>query len=165
MVPPPAALRMHHPLDEADMAVTGAVIVRAVDIAGLVGVSMVPAMIGDPFEHRALHRHRSDRGEQRPHDRTAAEAAVDEVAMHEADADGGHHKRADEDRNLDPANALREAPDQRPDRTCDHHAERDIGIEKLGVYHRAFDKHAPYWWHFPVRTLLRHHALNCGHFN
>jgi hypothetical protein len=42
---------MLHPFDEADMAVADSVIVRAVNIAGFVGVKMVPAMIGDPFEH------------------------------------------------------------------------------------------------------------------
>jgi len=115
------------------------------------------------YEH-PLHRHRGDRTEERPHDRTAAEAPVHEQAMHgQADPDRAHRKRADEDRNLHPADALRECPDQRRDRTCDQNAERDVGIAKLGVHHRAFDEHS--WWHFLVRTFRRHPPLNCGHFS
>ncbi len=66
MVEHPGALRMHHPLDKADIAIADAVIVRAVDIAGFVGVKMVPAMIGNPSEHRTLYRHRTDRHRRTP---------------------------------------------------------------------------------------------------
>ena len=164
MVERPAALRMHHALDEADIAVADAVIIGAVDVAGLVGIEMVAAMIGDPSEHRALHRHRADRTEERPHDRTAAKAPVHEQAMHaRAHPEHGQPEHADEDRNLHPADALRECPDQRGDRTGVNKAEHAIDFANLGVHQRAFDEHARRY--FLVRAFLRHHALNCGHFS
>ena len=36
---------------------------RGVRIALLVGVRVVLAVVGDPVEHRALHRHRAEHGE------------------------------------------------------------------------------------------------------
>lgn len=164
-VPHPAALRVHHALGEAGMGMTFAVIIRAVDVAGLVGMGMVAAVVGNPFQHRALHRHGGDRGEDRPHHRTAAKTAVDEIAVHEADADRRHHERAGEGPDLDPADALPERPDQRRDRASDHEAERDVGIEELGVDDRAFDQHALHRRHLRRSSLLRQHALDYGHFN
>ena len=129
MVEHPTALRMQHALDEADIAVAGAVIVRAVNIAGLVGVKMMPAMVGDPFEHRALHRHRADRSEERPHHRTAAKAPVHEQAMHAcAHPEHGQPEHAGEDRNLHPADALHDRPHHRCDRTGVKNGEHGVGI-------------------------------------
>ena len=82
--------------------------------------------------------------------------------MHaDADADRGQRKHAEEDQDLHPANALCVDPDRRRDRACEHEAERDVGIAKLGIHQRTFDKHAR--GHFPARGLLGRHALDCGH--
>ncbi len=59
----PAHVRVPEPVQRAQEAVAVAD-VRGVRVALLVGVGVVLAVVGDPGDHRALDRHRPERGEQ-----------------------------------------------------------------------------------------------------
>ena len=78
--------------------------VGAVGIALLVGERVVLAVIGHPRDHRALDRHRAERGEDRSQRPAGGEAAVRQMAV-EADrhAQAGEQVQDHEHRDVAPA--------------------------------------------------------------
>ena len=69
--------------------------VRAVRVALLVGERVVLAVVGDPVDHRPLHRHRAQHGEHGPDPADGLERAVGEQAVeaHRHAQPGGHVHR------------------------------------------------------------------------
>ena len=98
----PADVRVDEALRRAPRAVAVAD-VRRVRVARLVRERVVLAMVGDPLDERALHRHAAEDRERRLHRRARLEALVREVAV-EADrrpertddVEGGEHGDVDQ---------------------------------------------------------------------
>ena len=93
----------------------GAAQVRRMRVAVVVGERVVLAVVGDPGDHRALHRHRAEHRDDRAERARGLERAVGEhPVVAERHAERGDHVEADHQRQL-----------ERPDRAVPQQHDRD----------------------------------------
>ena len=96
----PAGVRVPEAAQHAADAVAVAD-VRAVRVALDVGVGVVLAVVGDPGDHRALHRHRAEEGEEILGRLVGPEGAVGQQAVvADRDAGGGDQVHHGQDRQV-----------------------------------------------------------------
>ena len=111
--------------------------VGAVRVALLVGEGVVLAMVGDPVDHRALDRHRSEDRERGAHPGLRVERAVRQHAMEadrHAEADGRvHHGQDREIESGDEAAPEQVERGEEAEEGDDDGDDRDATLERGGV--------------------------------